>query len=78
MDRVVRYMRSWLDTDPPHGVGALSAPLKGAVVMIRDVPLQEGDWAVAGVGDGAFLRVHPDLYGKMASNPAYSYFRRTK
>lgn len=59
----------------PAGAGSLSAPLKGTTRMIRDVPLQAGDWAVAGIGDGALLRVHPNLYGKMASNPAYSYFR---
>lgn len=50
-------------------------PNRDSVRMIRDVPLQEGDWAVECSNPGWFLKVHPSEFGKPASNPAYSYFR---
>ena len=50
-------------------------PDKDTVKGIRDVPLQDGDWAVECTNPGHFLKVHPSEFGKMASNPAYSYYR---
>ena len=51
------------------------APDRDKLRMIRDVALQEGDWAVECSNPGVFLKVHPDQFGQIASGPAYSFFR---
>ena len=50
-------------------------PDRDKLRMIRDVALQEGDWAVECTNPGRFLKVHPDQFGQIASGPAYSFFR---
>lgn len=50
-------------------------PDKDSVIAIRDIPLREGDWAVDCFNPGHFLKVHPNQFGKLASNPAYSFYR---
>ena len=43
--------------------------------MIHGVPFEAGDMAVRCDNPGVFIPVHPRMIGKMANDPAYSFFR---
>ena len=55
---------------------AVNQPQRDNLTMIHNVPLQEGDWAVYYSNPGHFLRIHPSKFGKLANDPAYSFFRQ--
>ncbi len=73
--RVRQWIQDRLAKLPLQSVKA-EQPDRESVRMIRDVPLQEGDLAVECSNPGHFLKVHPDVFGKIANHPAYSYFRK--
>lgn len=72
---VVDGMMKRLAEEEEKTVKPRREPDKDSVRQIRDVPLQEGDWAVLCTDPGHFLRVHSTEFGKLANHPAYSYFR---